>query len=96
MPKHGEGKEELKITQYERRFGDDRRSSRCRLLRPWFDFGRDIGGFCYVHRSEISLSLSSPHKGEAKVRFGRINLTNRTAAKSILGGGDERKKEDDK
>ncbi len=53
MPKLGGGKEESKITQYERRFGDDRRSSRSRLLRPRFNLGRDLGGFRYVYRPEV-------------------------------------------
>ncbi len=56
VPKRGEGKEESKIIPYERRCGDDRRNPRRSLLRPWFDFGRDLGGVCYVYRSEISLS----------------------------------------
>ena len=61
MPKRGGGKEESKTTQYERRFGDDRRNTRRRLLRPWFDFGRDLGGVCYVCRSEIKTNKRKEH-----------------------------------
>ena len=31
----------------------DCRGSRSRILRPWFDFGRDIGCVCNVYRAEI-------------------------------------------
>jgi len=53
VPKRGEGKEESKITPYERRFGDDRRNTRSRLLRPRINLGRDLGCVCDVYRAEI-------------------------------------------
>jgi hypothetical protein len=61
VPKLGGGKEGSKTTQYERRFGDDRRSSRRSLLRPWFDFGRDLGCVCDVYRSEIKTIKEREH-----------------------------------
>jgi hypothetical protein len=62
VPKLGGGKEELRITQYERRFGDDRRNTRSRIFCPWFDFGRNIGGVCDVHRAEIKAIKERKHK----------------------------------
>ena len=35
------------------RIKNDRRNTRRRLLRPRFDFGRDIGCVCNVYRAEI-------------------------------------------
>ena len=51
--RRGGGQEGLKITQYERRFGDDRRSSRKRIFRPWVDYGWNLGCVCDVYRAEI-------------------------------------------
>jgi hypothetical protein len=66
VPRRGEGKEESKTTQYERRFGDDRRNTRSRLLRPWFDFGRDLGGFRNVYRAEIKTIKERKHMNQGK------------------------------
>ena len=51
----------MKTTQYERRFGDDRGSSRRRLLRPWVDYGWNLGCVCDVYRAEIKTIKERKH-----------------------------------
>ena len=89
VPRRGGEKGDSKTTQYERRFGDDRRSSRSRLLCPRFDNWRDIGGVCDVHRSEISLSsfplVMEGNGGETL--SGQPNKRNRSRGNP--GGGDD-------
>ena len=51
----------MKTTPYERRFGDDCRSSWSRLLRPRINLGRDLGGVCDVYWAEIKTIKERKH-----------------------------------
>ena len=51
----------MKTTPYERRFGDDCRSSWSRLLRPRINLGRNLGGVCDVYWAEIKTIKERKH-----------------------------------
>ena len=74
VPRLGGGQEGLRITQSERRCGDDCRSPRSRIFCPWFDFGRDIGGVRNVHRTEVKTNKRKGYTMKNKLTKNEIEV----------------------